>query len=76
LSRRPITAARRRLHQPHHADDVEATLAGDPEVVDVEHGEVDAFRREQLRRVGRFARPADRQVDSVVFVEMPSRCAA
>ena len=46
----------RPLHDRHHADEVEAALAGDPEVVDVEDREVGAAGREQLRRVGRFAR--------------------
>ena len=44
-------------------------LAGDPEVVDVEDREVGPAGREQLRRVGRFARLADRQVDAGVAVE-------
>ena len=59
----------RALHDRHHADQVEAALAGDPEVVDVEDREVGAAGGEQLRRVGRFARLADRQVDAGVAVE-------
>ena len=58
----------RSLHQRHRADQVDAALAGDAEVVDVEDGEVGAARGEQLRRVGRFARLADRQVDALVAV--------
>ena len=59
----------RPLHDRHHPDQVEPVLAGDPEVVDVEDREVGAAGLQQLRRVGRFARLVDRQVDSVVVVE-------
>ena len=63
----------RALHDRHHADQVEAALAGDPEVVDVEDREVGAAGREQLRRVGRFARLADVEVDPGVSVEALGR---
>ena len=62
---RPVGAGdhrgQRPLHDRHHADQVEAALAGDPEVVDVEDREVGAAGGEQLRRVGRFARLLDRR---------------
>ncbi len=53
----------------HHPDQVEAALAGDPEVVDVEDREVGAAGGEQLRRVGRFARQVDCEVDAGPLVE-------
>ena len=51
-------------------------LAGDAEVVDVEDREVGAAGGEQLRRVGRFARLADRQVDARRRGRSPAACAA
>ena len=59
----------RPLHDRHQPDQVEAALAGDAEVVDVEDREVGAAGGEQLRRVGRFAGLVDLQVDSRVGVE-------
>ena len=72
--RTPLVAAgdhrrQRALDDRHHPDQVEALLAGDPEVVDVEDRELGAAGGEQLRGVGRFARLVDRQVDPGVLVE-------
>ena len=50
------------------ADDVEALLAGDPEVVDVEDREVDAAGGEQFRHRAGVAGLADLEVDAGVVV--------
>ena len=51
----------RALDDRHHADEVAALLARQPEVVDVEDREVGPAGLQQLQRVGRGAGPADRQ---------------
>jgi hypothetical protein len=53
----------RRLHERHHADQVAALLARQPEVVDVEDRHVGRPALEQLQRVGRGARLADLELD-------------
>jgi hypothetical protein len=58
----------RALHERHHADDVAALLAREPEVVDVEDRHVGAARLQQLQRVGRGARLADLQLDALGLV--------
>jgi hypothetical protein len=50
------------------ADQVEAPLAGDREIVDVEDRELGPAAREQLRRVGGGGGLADRQPDAGVLV--------
>ena len=64
------------LDDRQHADQVDAALAGDPEVVDVEDRELDLAGAEQLRRVGRFARRLHLQVDAGVVVEALGASAA
>ena len=59
----------RRLDERHHADEVAALLARQAEVVDVEDRHVGAAALEQLQRVGRRARLADRQLDALGGVE-------
>ena len=58
----------RPLDDRHRADDVEALLAGDPEVVDVEDREVDAAGGEQFRHRAGVAGLADLEVDAGVLV--------
>jgi hypothetical protein len=53
----------------HYPDQVEAALAGDPEVVDVEDRELGASAGEQLRGIAGFPRLLDPQVDAGVLVE-------
>src|SRR5204863_4752813 len=48
------------LHDRHRTDHVEAALTGDSQVVDIEDREIGTSSLEQLRRIGRFARLADR----------------
>ena len=60
----------RALHERHHADDVLARLAREPEVVDVEDGEVGPAAAEQLERVGRGAGLADRERHALRPVEL------
>ena len=59
----------RRLDERHHANQVGALLARQPEVVDVEDRHVGAAALQQLQRVGRRARLADRQLHALGFVE-------
>jgi len=58
----------RLLHERHHADDVGALLAREPEVVDVEDREVGAARLELLERVRRRARRLDVELDALGVV--------
>ena len=50
-------------------DQIEALLAGDSQVVDIEDREVGPPRRQQFRRVGRFPRHVDAEIDPCVAVE-------
>ena len=59
----------RPLHDRRDADQVDALLARDREVVDVEDREVGAAGPQQLRGVGRGARRLDLDVDAVVGEE-------
>jgi hypothetical protein len=63
----------RALDEGHHTDDVGAPLAGEPEIVDVEHGEIDPARAQQPQRVGRRPRLADPQHDPLRGVEAALR---
>ena len=59
----------RALDDRHRADDVEALLAGDPEVVDVEDREVGAPGGEEFRHRAGVAGLAHLEVDAGVVVE-------
>ena len=62
------TAASGPLHERHHADDVAALLAREPEVVDVEDRQVGAAGLQQLQRVGRRAGRLDLQLHALGLV--------
>jgi hypothetical protein len=67
----PRHERRQRLgHQRADRDDVDALLARDRQVVDVEHAEVELPAGHELQRVGSGARAADRQPDAVRRVGM------
>ncbi len=55
------------------ANEVETALPGDPEVLDVEDGEVGAAGLQQLRGVGRVAGLADLELDAGLAVEAARR---
>ena len=78
VARRPHAGLRehrreRLLHERHHADEVGALLAREPEVVDVEDREVGAAGLELLQRVGRGARRLDVELDALGLVVVALR---